>query len=298
VYRIGYISPRPAIEIPDEAFRQGLRELGWVEGRNLIIEWRFTRGRNELFPGLAAEVVRLNVDCILAIGVSAIQAAKQATATVPIVMGTADDDPVRRGLIESFARPGGNVTGIVNLGEQVAGKRLQLLKEVVPRATRVAILWPPFEGGPSPHLRETEAAARALGIQLQSIEVRAPDRFEDSFNIAVKGRAEALMVVGTGFVNSHRPRVVELATRTRLPVMYNHVLWVHEGGLMSYASDPAAQYRRAAAYVDRIFKGAKPADLPVEQPTKFELVINLKTANAMKLAIPQSLLGRADRMIE
>jgi putative ABC transport system substrate-binding protein len=249
VYRIGYLSPRPGIEPHDEAFRQGLRELGWVEGRNLLVEWRFSRGRTETFPSLAAELVRLNVDCIVAIGVGAIRAAKEVTATIPIVMGTADDDPVRRGLIESFARPGGNVTGIVNLGEQVAGKRLQLLKEVVPGASRVAILWPPFEGGPSPHLRETEAAARALGIQLQSIEVRAPDELGHAFNSAVKGRAEALIVVGTGFVNRYRPRVLDLAARTRLPVIYSHVGWVYEGGLMSYASDPAAQYRRAASYM-------------------------------------------------
>jgi putative tryptophan/tyrosine transport system substrate-binding protein len=297
VYRIGYLSPRLGIETHDDAFRQGLRELGWVEGRNLVIEWRFSQGRTETFPSLAAEGVRLNLDCIVALGVGAIRAAKEATVTVPVVMGTADDDPVRRGLIESFARPGGNVTGIVNLGEQVAGKRLQLLKEAVPGASRVAILWPPFEDGPSPHLRETEAAARALGIQLQSIEVRAPDRLEHAFHTAVKGRAEAILVVGTGFVNSHRPKVLDLAARTRLPVMYNHVTWVHEGGLMSYASELSAQYRRAAYYVDRIFKGAKPADLPVEQPTQFELVVNLKTAKMLGLTIPPSLLARANHVI-
>ena len=179
----------------------------------------------------------------------------------------------------------------------MAGKRLQLLKEVVPRASRVAILWPPFEGGPSPHLRETEAAARALGIQLQSIEVRTPDALEHAFNTAVKGRAEALTVVATGFVNSHRPRVLDLAARARLPVIYNHVRWVYEGGLMSYGSDPAAQWRRAAVFVDRIFKGAKPADLPVEQPTKFELVVNLKAAKALRLTMPASLLARADHVI-
>ena len=298
VYRIGYLSPRPGIGSPEEHFRQGLRELGYVEGQNLVIEWRFARGNIAAFPSLAAEIVRLNPDCILTFGLEATRVAKQATATIPIVMGTADDDPVTRGLITSFARPGGNVTGIVNVGEQLAGKRLQLLKEVVPQASRVAILFaPPGSGVPSPHPRETQAAARALVIQLQSLEVRAPDRLEYAFHSAVTERAQALIVVGTGLINSHRARIIGLAAKTRLPTIYTLPEWAHDGGLMSYASDSATQFRPAANYVDRILKGAKPADLPVEQPTKFELVINLKTARALGVTIPAAVLARADHVI-
>ncbi|MGH7393574.1 MAG: ABC transporter substrate-binding protein [Candidatus Rokuibacteriota bacterium] len=297
VYRLGYLSPRLGIETPDETFRQALRELGYVDGQNLVIEWRFAGGRIKMFPSLAAELVRLNVDCILTLGVAATNDAKQATATIPIVMGALDDDPVRRGLIASFARPGGNVTGITSLAKEVAGKRLQLLKEVVPRASRVAIVWPPFSGGPSPHLPGTQAAARTLGIQLQSLEVPGPDRLEKAFHSAVKGRADALIVVGTGFINSHRARVLDLVAKTRLPAIYTFSAWADDGGLMSYASDPVARFRRAASYVDRIFKGAKPADLPVEQPTTFELVVNLNAAKAINLTLPPSLLARADRII-
>ncbi len=298
VYRIGYLSPRPGIETPEELFRQSLRELGYVEGQNLVIDWRFARGTTALLPGLVAEIVRLNPDCILAIGLEATRVAKEATGTIPIVMGTGDDDPVLRGLIASYARPGANVTGIVNLGGELAGKRLQLLKEVVPRASRVAILWsPPGIGGDSGHFRETQVAARASGIQLQSLEVRTPDGLEHAFDGAVKGRAEAVIVVGTGLIGSHRTRILDLVTKTRLPAIYTHHDWTHEGGLMSYGSDRAAQARRAASYVDRIFKGAKPAELPVEQPTKFDLVVNLKVAKALGLTMPPSLLARADHVI-
>jgi putative ABC transport system substrate-binding protein len=297
MYRVGYISPGLGIESPEEHFREGLREMGYVEAQNLVIEWRFAKGKTETFPRLAAEIVRLNVDCILTIGVAATRAARQATATIPIVMGSSDDDPVQRGFIASFARPGGNVTGIISYAEQLAGKRLQLLKELVPSASRVAILWPPFSGGPSPHLPETQVAARALGIQLQSVEVRGADGLEQAFDSAVKGQADALIVVGTGFINSHRPRVLALATKTRLPAIYTFSAWAHDGGLMSYASEPAARLRRAASYVDRIFKGAKPAELPVEQPTKFELIVNLKAAKAISLTVPPSLRARADHVI-
>jgi putative ABC transport system substrate-binding protein len=298
VYRIGYISPRSGIERPDELFRQGLRELGYVEGQNLVIEWRFAKGEIAAFPRLAAEIVRLNPDCIVTIGLEATRVAKQATATIPIVMGTADDDPVQRGLITSFARPGGNVTGIVSLGEQLAGKRLQLLREVAPQASRVAILFAsPGSDVSSPHLRETQAAARALGMQLQSLEIRAADGLERAFESAASGKAEALIVVGTGLINSHRARVIGLAAKTRLPAIYTLPAWVHEGGLMSYASEPAARARRAASYVDRILKGAKPGELPVEQPTKFELVVNLKTAKALGITMPPSVLAQADRVI-
>ena len=297
VYRIGYLSPRPGIELPEKAFREGLRELGYVEGQNLVIEWRFAKdGRADVSRRMATELVRLNVDCILTIGMGAAVAAREATTTIPIVIGTADDDPVRYGLIASFARPGGNVTGIVNLGEQLAGKRLQLIKETIPHASRVAIFSHPGRT-PGAHVRETQAAARGLGIQLQSLEIQGPEALDHAFNAAVKGRAEALVVVGTGWLNSHRARIITLATKARLPAIHTSVQWVQEGGLMSYASDPVAQYRRAASYVDRIFKGAKPADLSVEQPTKFELVVNLKTAKTLGLTIPPSLLARADQVI-
>ena len=306
VYRVGYISPRPGIELHDEAFRQGLRDFGYVEGQNLVIEWRFVKGETEKFSGVAAELVRLNVDCILTLGVHATAVAKRATATIPIVMGAADDDPVRLGLIASFARPGGNVTGIVNIGHELAGKRLQLLKDVVPQASRVAILWPSrlASGGgpavpvPGGHLRETQTAAPALGIHLQSLEVRGPDGLERAFNSAVTGRAEGLIVVGTDFINSHRAKIVDLAAKTRLPAIYTSSTWPYEGGLMSYATDRVAQYRRAASYVDRILKGAKPADLAVEQPTKYELIVNLKVARTLGLTIPPSLLARADQVIQ
>jgi putative ABC transport system substrate-binding protein len=299
VYRIGYLSPRPGIETQEETLRQALRALGYLEGQNLVIEWRFAKGNIETFPSLAAEIVRLKVDCILTNGIVATRAAKQATATIPIVMVGAGDDPVRRGLVASLARPGGNVTGIISLGEQLAGKRLQLLKEVVPHASRVAIAWPPFGGGPSPDLLGTQAAARVLGVQLQSLEVRDPDGLEAAFRSVVEGRAEALIIVVTGFMQSHRARVLNLVAKTRLPAIYAAAPpWVLDGGLMSYSSNVRDLYQRAATYVDKILRGAKPADLPIEQPTKFELVINLKTARALGLTIPPSVLLQADQVIE
>jgi putative ABC transport system substrate-binding protein len=299
VYRIGYLSPRPGIETQEETLRQALRALGYVEGQNLVIEWRFAKGNIETFPSLAAEIVRLKVDCILANGVGATRAAKQATATIPIVMVGAGDDPVRRGLVAGLARPGGNVTGIISLSEQLAGKRLQLLKEVVPHASRVAVVWPPFDGGPSPELLGTQAAGRELGVQLQSLEVRDSDGLEAAFRSVGEGRAEALIIVVTGFMQSHRARVLNLVAKTRLPAVYAAApAWVLDGGLMSYSPNIPELYQRAATYVDKILKGATPADLPVEQPTKFELVINLKTAKTLGLTIPQSVLLRADQMIE
>lgn len=299
MYRIGYISPRPSVEMHDEAFRQRLRELGYAEGQNLVIAWRFVKGETAMFPTVAAELVRLKVDCIVTLGVHATAAAKQATATIPIVMAAADDDPVGLGLVASFARPGGNVTGFVNIGHELAGKRLHLLKEVVPGASRVAILFPktPF-GGPGGHVRETQAAAPALNIRLQSLEVSAPGGLERAFDSAVKGRAEGLIVVGTDFINSHRARIVELAAKARLPVIYTSSVWPYEGGLMSYATERVTQYHRAASYVDRILKGTKPADLPVEQPTTYELIVNLKVARALGLTMPPSLLAQASHVID
>jgi putative ABC transport system substrate-binding protein len=297
IWRIGYLAPR-AGESRDEAFLKALRELGYVEGQNIVIEWRFAKGKADLLPELAAELVRLKVDCIVANGTNSSRAAKQATNTIPIVMGNSGDDPVRQGLVASLARPGGNVTGFVDIGSELAGKRLEILKDTLPKLSRVAILWDPDSRPTAAHIRETEIAARALGVQLQSLEVRDPEGLENAFRVAGKGRAQALIVVTAGLMNSHQAQIINLALKTRLPVMYTGQLFVLAGGLMGYGSDVLAQYRRVATYVDKILKGAKPADLPVQQPTKFELIINLKTAKQIGLTIPPSVLARADQVIK
>jgi putative ABC transport system substrate-binding protein len=296
VYRIGYLSPRLGMDSRAEAFRQGLRELGYAEGQNIAIEWRFTKGKTQLFPELAAELVRLKMDCFLAIGVSAIGALKQSTDTLPVVMGTIDADPVEQGFVASLARPGGNITGFTGIAYDIAGKRLELLKETVPKASRAAILVDPSPAADA-HVRETESATRNLRMQLQLLEVRKPEGLDNAFEVARQGRAQVLTVVTTGLINSHRPRIINLAANSRLPTIYSSPDFVLEGGLMSYASDPVAQSRRAATYVDKILKGAKPAELPVEQPTKFEFVINLKAAKQIGLTIPPNVLARADRVI-
>lgn len=298
VYRIGYLSPRAGIESQEEAFRLGLRELGYLEGRNIVIEWRFAKGKADLLPKFAAELVHLKVDCIVTAGTNSTLAAKQATNAISIVMANSDDDPVRHGLVVSLARPGGNVTGFINIGSELAGKRLELLKDTLPKVSRVAILWDPDSQGGAGHVRETEVTARALGVQLQSLELRDAEGLENAFRMAGKARAEALIVVGAGLVNVHQARIVNLAAQTRLPAMYTGAVWMLTGGLMSYAAETGEQYRGAATYVDRILKGAKPADLPVVQPTKFVLIINLKTAKQIGLTIPPSVLARADRVIE
>lgn len=295
VYRIGYLAPGPV----DEAFRQGLRELGYIEGNNLTIEYRQAEIPKR-FPDLAAELVRLKVDLILAVGIGAVRAARQATDTIPIVMGNASDDPVRHGLVASLARPGGNITGMIDMLPDLAGKRLELLKETFPKISRVGhfLQLGTTPGGPvETHFKETEIAARALGIQVQSLEVAGPDGLEDAFRAAAKARAEALIVVGVSFFIPHRQRIVDLQLKNRLPAMHTHASWVPPGGLMAYTTDSAARFRRAAAFVDRVLKGVKPADLPVERPTKFELVINLKTANQIGLTMPPNVLARADRVI-
>jgi putative tryptophan/tyrosine transport system substrate-binding protein len=294
VYRIGYLAIAPV----NEAFRQGLGELGYVEGKNLIIELRVAK-RNEQYPGLAAELVGLGVDLIFVVGVAAARAAKQATSSIPIVMGSASDDPIRHGLVASLARPGGNVTGLIDMLPDLAGKRLELLKETLPKLSRVGhFVQRATPGGPvDTHLAETEAAARAVGIRVQTLQVPGPDDLENAFQAALMGGAEALIVVGVAFFIPHRPRIIELELKTRLPTMHTHALWVADGALMSYTTDATARFRRAAAYVDRVLKGTKPADLPVERPTKFELVVNLKTAKQIGLTIPPNVLVRADRVI-
>jgi putative ABC transport system substrate-binding protein len=282
---------------PIDAFRQGLRDLGYVEGQNIVIEYRYAEGKAERLPDLAAELLRLKVDVIVAGGTLAPLAAKHATPTIPIVMAAAGD-PVGTGLVPSLAKPGGNLTGLSNLSADLTAKRLQLLKEILPGLSRVAVLWNAANPIAALLLRETEAAARTLGLQVQSLEVRGPDDFENALPAAVSGGAGALFVVDDPLVFIARLRIAAFAARNRLPMTAIYRQFAEAGGLMTFGANLADLYRRAAIYVDKILKGAKPADLPVEQPTKFELIINLKTAKALGLTIPQSLLIRADQLIE
>jgi putative ABC transport system substrate-binding protein len=277
-----------------EAFRQRLRELGYVEGKNLVIEYRYAEGKPERLPDLAAELVRLKVDVIVTSG-SASLPAKKASATIPIVFGVAAD-PVGSGLVSSMARPGGNITGLSNMAPDLDGKRLELLKEAFPKVARVAFLWVPAERG-NLTLTEMEAAAKALGLKLQSVEVRSLDDFEGAFARAKREGAQALITFPTALINAQQRQVLDFAAKNRLPAMYPTSEFVEAGGLMSYAPNYADLYRRAADYVDKILKGAKPADLPVEQPTKFEFIINLKAARQIGLTIPPNVLARADRVI-
>jgi putative ABC transport system substrate-binding protein len=298
VYRIGYVFPSPGYEPAGEAFKQRLRELGYTEGQNLVIEARFGHGLVERYPALFAELVQLQVDCLAVAGVGLVRAAKQATSTIPIVMLNASDDPVRLGLITSLARPGGNITGIIDIAEQLAGKRLELLKEAFPHITRVGHIAVKNCTPCATHRTEVEAAAHRVGVHVQPLEVQGPEELDQALRAAREGWAEALIVAHYGFLRSHRERIVQLVDTIHLPVMYTHRAFVESGGLMSYADDPLDRAYRAAAFVDKILKGAKPADLPVEQPTKFALVINLKTAKALGLTIPPALLFQADKVIE
>ena len=297
VYRIGYLK-NSGMGRNEEAFRKGLGELGYVEGQNVVIEWRPAKGKLHRLPELAAELVRLKVDCIVAIGLGPTGAAKRATSTIPIVMGNASGDPVQHGLVASLARPGGNVTGVISVSSDLAGKRLEVLKEALPKVSRLAILSIATSPSAAYRVRETEVAARALGVELHSVTVRGPDDIEKAFLPVGIQSVDALIVVAPGGMSRHRKRILDLATETRLPVMYTGLSWVRRGGLMSYSTDNRNLRRRAATYVDKILKGAKPADLPVEQPTKFRLVINLKTAKQIGLTIPPSILYRADKVIK
>ena len=293
LYRVGYLSP--TLASASEVFRETLLGLGYVEGQNIRSEWRFGgTGDASVFPAFAAEMVRLKVDCIVTFGIPAIRAARQATSTIPIVMNVADD-PVQMGLLETLARPGSNITGISTLGAELSGKRLELLKEAFPKIYRVAHLWTGLSG--KANQREIEIPARALGLQIKPIEMKGPDDLERSFQTAGK-QADALMLSGGGWMRGHRARIAALAVKIRLPAMYGASLFTLDGGLMSYGADYLDQFRRMAYYIDRILKGAKPADLPVEQPTKFELVINLKTAKQIGLTIPPNVLARADKVIK
>ena len=279
-----------------EAFRQGLRELGYIEGRNIAIEYRSAEGNVDRLPELAAELARLKVDCIITAGPTPTRAAKQATSTIPIIMTTYGGDPVADGTVASLARPGGNITGLTNVSTDLAGKRLELLKEAIPKLSRVAFFSDARSS--SIDLKETEATARLLKIQLISLEIRSLEELENAFPSIAKRRADAFITDRGGFFNTHQTRIIELAAKHRLPGMYTEQEFVVAGGLMTYATSIPDLYRRAATYVDKILKGRKPGDLPVEQPTKFELVINLKTAKQIGLTIPQSVLYRADKVIK
>jgi putative ABC transport system substrate-binding protein len=281
-----------------EAFRQGLRELGYVEGQNVFVEYRYAGGNADENPKLAAELVSLKVDLIVVGGGSGLaRAVKGSTKTIPIVI-TGGSDPVGAGLVASLAQPGGNITGLTAIAAELAGKRLELLKETLPKLTRVGVLWNPTDQGSAQGLKEIEIAAPTLGLEVQSIQVRSPSNFESAFKAAIAGQARALQVLGSGLINSHRNRIIEFATKSRLPTMFADAALVEAGGLMSYGPNAPDLYRRAATYVDKILKGAKPADLPVEQPTKFELVINLKAAKQIGLTIPPNVLARADKVIK
>jgi len=296
--RIGYLSVlSPSSDSARlEAFRQGLRELGYVEGHSLVIEPRYAEGELGRLPNLAGDLVRLNVDVIVAGGSTAIRATKNATKLIPIVMAHGSD-PVALGYVASLARPGGNITGLTHLAPELGGKRLELLKDIVARLSRVAVLTDPGTGGHGPQIKELEVAAPALGLQLRVVEVRAPNELESAFSAMIAGRTGAFIGLQQPTLDRLRQRIVDLAAKHRLPAMHPNSQYVETGGLMSYATDIVAMFRRSATYVDKILKDAKPADLPVEQPTKFELVINLKTAHQLGLTIPPNVLARADRVI-
>ena len=300
VHRVGWLgqaSPGPEVLRIVDGLRQGLREQGYVEGRDIAFEYRWAHGRADQLPDLAAELVRLKVDIIVVANTPGAHAAKRATTTIPIVL--VGPDPLSTGLVASLGRPGGNITGVtLNAGPEIVGKYLQLIKEAVPKVSRVAVLWNQGSQMGPLMVREAEVAARALQLQVQSVGVRGADEFEGAFAAMTKERASAVVVLGDPVFLLHRKQLAELAARSRLPAIYALTDHVEAGGLMAYSPNFAEAARRAAIYVDKILKGAKPGDLPVEQPTKFELVINLKTAKALGLTIPQSVLGRADEVIQ
>jgi len=301
VARIGYLSPNSAsvgLLLRDKAFLQGLHQLGYIEGKNILIEYRFADEKFERLAELAAELVRLDVDVIVAAVTQASLAAKAATRTIPVVM-LGVSDPVRSGLVASLARPGANITGTSSMTAEVVGKSLELLKEVVPKLSRVAVLWNPDNAiFQAQMLQATERAAGVLGLQLRKVGARGLDELNRAFETISSESVGALLVLADPTLIAHRARIIDFAAKNHLPAIYGANDHAEAGGLMAYAPDMEGQFRRAAFYVDKILKGAKPADLPIEQPTKFELVINMKTAKRLGLTIPLPLLGRADRVIE
>jgi putative ABC transport system substrate-binding protein len=280
-----------------EAFRQGLRELGYVEGKNIVVEYRYADGKSDRLPALAAELIGLKVDVIVSGGAAATRPAKEATSTIPIVM-TNDNDPVGSGFVASLARPGGNITGLSTLAPELSGKRMEILREIIPRLSRVAVLASSTQPGYAQALEEMELAAKAFGLKLQHLNVLVPKDIETAFRAAGEARADAVLLLGGSVFVLQRKQIAALAVKSRLPAIHYRQEFVEDGGLMSYATSVTDLSRRAATYVDKILKGAKPADLPVEQPTKFELLINLKAAKQIGLTIPPNVLARADKVIK
>jgi len=296
VARIGYLTLGPPSSSPSNlnALREGLRQLGYVEGQNIIIEYRYAESRTERFPGLVADLLSLKVDIIVASGTQANLAAKRGTGTIPIVMANSDD-PLGSGLVKSLARPGGNVTGFSSMGQELGGKRLELFREAFPKVRRLAVLW---HTTANPAFRQMQTPAQTLGFKILSLEVGGPDDFDNAFAMVTRERSDGLFTVTAAFMTVNRKRIVKFATKNRLPAIYHNEQFVEDGGLMSYATSIRDLHHRAATYVDKILKGAKPAELPVEQPTKFEFVINLKAANEIGLTIPPNVLARADKVIK
>jgi putative ABC transport system substrate-binding protein len=292
LYSVSVSSGAPRIE----AFRQGLRELGYVEGKSILLEDRYADSKEDRVPALAAELVRLKVDVIVTSNSGPTRAAKAATATTPIVMAR-DIDPVGNGFVASLARPGGNITGLSSLAPEISGKHVELLKEIVPQLSRLAVLGTSTTPGNAQLLKEIKSAADAFGVTPQYIDVPTPKEIESAFRAAGKGRADAILMLGSGVYASYRKQVVDLTIKNRLPTIYRSREYIEEGGLMAYGVNPFDLDRRAATYVDKILKGAKPADIPVEQPTKFEFIVNLKSAKQIGLTIPPNVLARADRVI-
>jgi putative ABC transport system substrate-binding protein len=297
--RIGLLSPfsPSATAVWHQAFRLGLRDLGWVEGKNISIEYRYAEGRNDRLPDLAADLVRLKVDIIFVDSTSPALAARKATRAIPIVMASGGDT-VASGLVESLARPGGNITGLDQMSPELGGKRLELLKEIVPQLSRVAVLWNPQNQASTLNWKELQLPARQLGVQLHSLEVRSPGDFDKAFEDVTRAHAGAIAIMPDPVFVTNLKRIADLAARSRLPSIFHLREFTDSGGLVAYGPDRSDMFRRAATYVDKILKGAKPGELPIEQPTKFELVINLKTAKALGITMPPSLLARADEVIQ
>jgi len=297
--RIGFLTNNSStgLAAADEAFRQGLRALGHVEGKSLVIEYRYGEGKVGRLAEMAAELVRLKVDVIVTGGPTSTRTAKQATSTIPIVMAT-DPDPVANGFVASLARPGGNITGLATLSPELSGKRLELLKEILSKLSRVAVLGTSTTPGTAQELKEAELAAGAFGVKLQHLDVVSPKDIETAFRAASTGHADAVLVLNSAILLSQRRQLVDLAVKSRLPAIYNVPEFVEDGGFMSYGVSFIDLHRRAATYVDKILKGAKPADLPVEQPRKFDFVINLKAAKQIGVTIPPNVLARADKVIK
>ena len=299
ILRVGFVTAgsRSTIAARIAAFRQGLRELGYVEDKNVVIEWRFAQGQPDRLPALVAELVRLKVNVILSAGAAVTGPAKEATNTIPIVMAQ-DTDPVGNGFVASLARPGGNITGLSSYSAELNGKRLEFLKEIVPKLSRLAVVGQSTYPGNAQALKETAGSAAPLKVQVSYLDILGPNDIETAFHEANKRRAEAVLLLQSAVLNSQRKQTSDLATKSRLPAIYYAPEFLESGGLMSYATSINDLYRRASIYVDKILKGARPADLPVEQPTKFEFMVNLKAANQIGLTIPPNVLARADKVIK